>query len=203
MAGGLTVSVKRVCWRATFRMHTRPLVFFDLETTGVSAARDRITDIGAVRVFPDGTREERQWLVNPGVRIPYHIEALTGISDRMVAAAPRFEALAAEVDAWLGDDLLVAHNATFDIGFTRESFARAGVVRPLPHVCSVRVARKLMPTLKSRSLDALSQHHNLAFAGRRHRALPDAELLARMWFLWRTTHGPAVFDPIATAMVKA
>ena len=184
-------------------MHTRPIVFFDLETTGVSAARDRITDIGAVRVFPDGTREERQWLVHPGVRIPFHIQQLTGITDRMVANAPRFEELAGEVDTWLGDSLLVAHNATFDIGFTRESFARVGIVRPLRHACTVRIARKLMPELKSRSLDALSDHHKLAFAGRRHRALPDAELLSRLWFLWRDTHGPAVFDPIAKAMIKA
>lgn len=184
-------------------MLTRPIVFFDLETTGVSAVRDRITDIGAVRVYPDGAREERQWLVNPGVRIPFHIEQLTGISNRMVAGAPRFEELAGEVDAWLGDSLLIAHNATFDIGFARESFGRAGVFRSLRHICTVRLARKLLPALPSRSLDALVNHHGLAFAGRRHRALPDAEILSRLWALWRDTHGDAAFLAAARPLIKA
>ncbi len=183
-------------------MHSRPIVFIDLETTGMSAERDRITDIGAVRVHPDGRRETAQWLVNPGMRIPPHIRALTGISDDMVAHAPPFDALAAEVCEWLGDALLVAHNATFDMGFLRASFARCGRPRALPHVCSVRVARKLIPDLRSRSLDALADHHGLAFAGRRHRALPDAELLSRLWFLWRDTHGPEKFDPVVAALAK-
>lgn len=184
-------------------MHTRPLVFLDLETTGMSAERDRITDIGAVRVHPDGRKEVAQWLVHPGMRIPYRIRMLTGITDRMVADAPGFDALATTVADWLGDDTLVAHNATFDMGFLRASFARCGRPRPLPHVCSVRVARRLLPDLKSRSLDALAGHHGLACAGRRHRALPDAELLSRLWFHWRDTHGAASFDPLASSLVKA
>lgn len=184
-------------------MHTRPIVFFDFETTGVNAQRDRITDIGAVKVFPDGAREQAQWLVNPGVSIPWRITDLTGIDDEMVRDAPRFEELADTVEAWFGDALLVAHNATFDIGFLRESLARAGRRRVLRHVCTVRVARKLLPALPSKSLDALATHHGLRFAGRRHRALPDAELLSRLWFLWRDQFGAEHFDAVARSAYKA
>ena len=184
-------------------MHSRPIVFFDLETTGVSAARDRITDIGAVRVFPDGTRDKRSMLVNPGVPIPANIRAITGISDDMVADAPRFEDIAERVDTWLGDSLLIAHNATFDIGFMREAFRRAGRPRALPHVCSLRTVRKLMPELPSRSLGFLAESHGLRFAGRSHRALPDAEMLSRLWFVWREKFGAEVFDAVAEKMRKA
>lgn len=182
-------------------MHSRPIVFLDLETTGMSAERDRITDIGAVRVYPDGRRDVLQCLVNPGMPIPPRIRSLTGITDRMVADAPDFETLAPAVCDWLGDDLLVAHNAGFDMGFLRASFARCGDAPALRHVCSVRVARRLLPGLKSRSLDALADHHGLTLDGRRHRALPDAELLARLWFHWRDTHGAGRFDPLAQALV--
>ena len=98
----------------------RPLVFVDLETTGATATADRITEIGIVEVTVSGVTE---WstLVNPETRISEFVERLTGISNRMVADAPTFGAIAEEVLARLQGRLFVAHNVRFDYGFLKNN----------------------------------------------------------------------------------
>jgi DNA polymerase III subunit epsilon len=98
------------------------LAFVDVETTGSSPARERVTEIGVVRVDVDGasTRvDEWSTLVNPGVPIPPEIEWLTGITNEMVRAAPPFEAVAQDLIDRLDGAVFVAHNARFDYGFLR------------------------------------------------------------------------------------
>ncbi len=177
-----------------------PLAFLDFETTGMSAARDGITDIGLVLHAPDGVCEEWQQLVNPGMWIPSQITALTGISNAMVVGEPEFSAVAEALETRLRGALIVAHNARFDIGFLAAGLDRCGRARRLPHVCSVRVARKLFPALKSRSLDALTNHFGLRFEGYRHRALPDAVMLRRLWFAMREAAGHELFDKTVEAL---
>lgn len=177
-----------------------PLAFLDFETTGMSAGRDGITDIGLVSLSPDGACEQWQQLVNPGMWIPSQITALTGISNAMVAGAPEFPAVADALETRLRGALIVAHNAKFDIGFLAAGLDRCGRTRRLPHVCSVRVARKLFPALKSRSLDALTNHFGLRFEGERHRALPDAVMLRRLWFAMRDATGAELFDKTVDAL---
>ena len=177
------------------------LVFLDFETTGMSPESDVITDIGLLRVAPDGGRETWGQLVNPGMRIPPAVTALTGISDAMVSGAPDFASVAGELVRRCDGALIVAHNARFDIGFLTAGLRRCGVTRRTPHVCSVRVARKLLPDLKSRSLDALARHFGLRFAGERHRALPDAEMLCRLWFAMRDAAGAEAFDKAVAKLV--
>jgi DNA polymerase III epsilon subunit family exonuclease len=176
------------------------LAFLDFETTGMSAGRDGITDIGLVRLSPGGACEEWQQLVNPGMWIPSQITALTGISNAMVADSPAFSAVAEALEKRLHGALIVAHNAKFDIGFLAAGLERCGRTRRLPHVCSVRVARKLFPALKSRSLDALTSHFGLRFEGERHRALPDAVMLRRLWFAMRDAAGAELFDKAVDAL---
>ncbi|MDD5405270.1 MAG: exonuclease domain-containing protein [Sulfuricella sp.] len=156
-----------------------PLVFVDLETTGATAATDRITEIGIVEVSAEGVSEWSS-LVNPGVPISSFIERLTGISDAMVAGAPTFAALAEEVLARLQGRLFVAHNARFDYGFLRSEFKRAGYDFRATVLCTVKLSRKLFPQHFKHSLDTLIERYGLSAAGR-HRALADAQLIHQFW----------------------
>lgn len=150
-----------------------PAVIVDLETTGSNAARDRITEVGLVELDADGSGREWSSLVNPGQSIPPHIQWLTGISNDMVAGAPRFECLAAELHRRLDGRLFIAHNARFDLGFLRNEFERCGLrfsARPLD---TVRLSRTLYPEQTRHGLEALVARHGLAVRPR-HRALGDA-----------------------------
>lgn len=157
------------------------LAFVDLETTGTRAAADRITEVGIVRVDADaagGPPRVHEWstLVDPEVPIPPVIQALTGITDAMVAGAPTFSAVADAVAERIADCVFVAHNARFDHGFLKHAFARAGrpfAARPL---CTVRLSRRLYPEADGHGLDALVARHGLAVADR-HRALGDARAI--------------------------
>ena len=155
------------------------LAFVDLETTGATATADRITEIGIVEVDESGVRE---WscLVNPGTPISGFIERLTGISNAMVAQAPAFADVAAEVMARLEGRLFVAHNARFDYGFLKNEFKRAGHDFRATVLCTVRLSRKLFPQHARHNLDSLIERHDLTVSSR-HRALGDARLIHQFW----------------------
>lgn len=161
-----------------------PIVFVDLETTGGSVAEHRITEIGIVQVGPSGVS---RWstLVNPQQHIPPFIQSLTGITDDMVRDAPTFESLAAELFQRLEGRLFVAHNASFDRGFLRGEFRRAGFAFNPDVLCTVKLSRALWPHEKRHGLDALIERHSLQPLAR-HRALADADLL---WQFWHRLHG--------------
>ncbi|KAF0811301.1 Excinuclease cho [Andreprevotia sp. IGB-42] len=160
------------------RYFSEPLVLVDLETTGANAALDRITEIGIVQIDADGVRTWSS-LVNPGRPIPPFIQQLTGIDDAMVADAPAFAALAAEVLGKLQGRVFVAHNARFDYGFLRNEFKRLGMPFRAHVLCTVKLSRLLYPNEFKHSLDALVARHGLVLEGERHRALTDAVLLQR------------------------
>jgi DNA polymerase-3 subunit epsilon len=147
----------------------------DVETTGMRATRDdRITEIAVVLV--QGERRELVFesLVNPGRPIPFFISAMTGISNEMVRAAPRFEEIADRVLHALSGRTFVAHNARFDWRFVSEELRRARDLRlEGARLCTVRLARKLVPAAESCSLGALSQLFAFENAAR-HRAAGDA-----------------------------
>jgi DNA polymerase-3 subunit epsilon len=155
------------------------IAFIDLETTGANPAQDRITEIGIVEV--DGDSVSR-WstLVNPERSIPEFIQRMTGISNDMVADAPRFDAVADELAARLKGRLFVAHNARFDYGFVRHEFRRLGRGFQADVLCTVRLSRALFPEHHRHNLDSLIERHRLA-ASDRHRALADAELIWQFW----------------------
>ena len=161
----------------------QPLVFVDLETTGGSLADHRITEIGVVEIGPLGVSTWTS-LVNPGQAIPPFIQQLTGISDAMVRDAPTFASLAPALFERLDGKLFVAHNASFDRGFLRAEFERAGFAFNPDVLCTVRLSRALFPREARHGLDALIERHGLVPAAR-HRALADADLL---WQFWRQLH---------------
>ena len=148
-------------------------VAFDLETTGLSARNDRITEIGAV-VVENGVLGERfQTFVNPGMHIPANITELTGISDRDVFDAPgEEEAVRAFLD-FVGGRPLVAHNADFDVGFTTAACKRHGMDFEPVYMDTLTLAQSLLPDMKRHKLDLIAARLGLPeFA--HHRASDDA-----------------------------
>ncbi|HLU25430.1 MAG TPA: 3'-5' exonuclease [Longimicrobiales bacterium] len=151
-------------------------VVVDVETTGGSVYRgDRITEVAVVRVNGRGEiLEEFQSLVNPGRPIPPFITALTRITNDMVRDAPPFREIAPEVQRLLAGRVFVAHNAAFDWRFISTELEWATGVPPEGQVlCTVRLARRLVPEVSSRSLDSLSLYFGVENEAR-HRAMGDA-----------------------------
>ncbi|MDP2423675.1 MAG: exonuclease domain-containing protein [Bacteroidales bacterium] len=146
----------------------------DIETTGTSAQRGRITEI-AIYVF-DGNKVIDSFvsLVNPECPIPYFITRLTGISDYMVADAPRFCEIARKVVEMTENNVFVAHNVSFDYNFVREEFRRLGYEYRREKLCTVSLSRKLIPGHRSYSLGSICQDLGIEIE-HRHRAAGDAK----------------------------
>ena len=182
-------------------MDTRRYAFVDLETTGVSPADDRITEIAIIRVDGDVLRDEWSSLVDPGIPIPPEIQALTGITDAAVRGAPRFSDLIQSVAHRLDGRILVAHNARFDYGFLKSEFRRAGDRISAEVLCTVRLSRRLFPQHASHRLDALIARHRLPVT-ERHRALGDARAIrAFVATVWRE-EDPQQVDAALRALLR-
>lgn len=154
-------------------------VVFDIETTGPKMPPSRIMEIGAARVSGGRIVAEFETLVNPLMPIPPFIAGLTGIRDEMVSDAPTFEEVAPDWLHFAGTAVLVAHNAIFDVGFINHEIGSLFPGRRMmnSHICTVSLARRLMPELKSCRLGALAQHFDVP-KGARHRAGDDARATA-------------------------
>jgi DNA polymerase-3 subunit epsilon len=152
------------------------VVFLDLETTGASVDRDRVTEVGLLEVIDGKLVGEWSTLVDPGCAIPPIIVSLTGITDEMVADAPSFADIAAGLLERLEGRLLVAHNARFDYGFLRAEFRRIGIRFRARVLCTVRLSRALFPEHRHHNLDSVMQRFGLSCAAR-HRALGDAQVV--------------------------
>jgi DNA polymerase III subunit epsilon len=151
-------------------------VVVDCETTGGSPGRgDRITEIAAVRVDRHGrVQDEFRSLVNPTRPIPRLITRLTNITEDMVTGAPLFVEVAPRLQQILAGAVFVAHNAPFDLRFVKWEMKRGDFGPPRGRVlCTARLARKTLPELRSRSLDALIHFYGIHCEAR-HRAYDDA-----------------------------
>lgn len=157
----------------------------DVETTGGSpAGGHRVTEVAAVCVEGGEIRETYATLVNPGRSIPAYIASLTGISDAMVSGAPDFGEVVPRVEGLLRGRVFVAHNAGFDWRFVSAEVERtSGRAMAGRQLCTVKLARKLLPHLPSRSLGALADFYGLSIHAR-HRALDDAVATARILLLF-------------------
>jgi len=156
-------------------------VVFDLETTGLSAQRDRICEIGAVRVHGLELVESFQSLVDPGVALPGPVERLTGLRTAELRRAPPARNVLPRFLAFAGDDLLVAHNAGFDQRFLeRELQVREGRRLSQPPLCTAALARRLLEgRLRKVGLASLAHFFGVGTTPC-HRALPDAEATAEV-----------------------
>ena len=149
----------------------------DVETTGVRAFRgDRIMEVAVVAL--DGTILFHS-LVNPGIPIPQFVAGLTGITEKDVRHAPPFDAIVDDLLRVFEGCVFVAHNARFDWAFVSTEVERAtGLLLQGPRLCTVRLARKLLPDLPRRNLDTVSYHFGIEIEGR-HRATGDAVAAAK------------------------
>jgi DNA polymerase-3 subunit alpha (Gram-positive type) len=157
-------------------------VVFDLETTGAKTPPCRITEIGAYRVQNGVITDEFHTLVNPETPIPIFISQLTGISDAMVRHAPKFGEIAADFLGFIGDSVLVAHNAHFDIRFLNHEIGRIHDEYRLanPHLCTVQLSRNLLPHIENHRLNTVAQYFNVALINH-HRASEDARATAHIF----------------------
>jgi DNA polymerase-3 subunit epsilon len=170
----------------------------DLETTGGRAADDRIIEVGIVLLDDGAVVEEWSSLVNPQRRIPSSIQQFTGIDESMVAAAPTFAQIAADVRARLAGRLFVAHNARFDYGFLRGEYRRLGERFSAPVLCTVRLSRALYAAERRHNLDAVMERHGLECSAR-HRALGDARVLPGVLRAFESSVGAAALEEACVA----
>jgi len=118
----------------------RPICFFDLETTGIEVAKDRIVEISIIKVFPNGNKESKTWLVNPGMPIPLEASQIHGITDEKVANEPKFSELANQIHNMIKDSDLAGYNSDrFDIPLLAEEMLRADVDFDMKNRVSVDV----------------------------------------------------------------
>ena len=154
----------------------------DFETTGGSSKSGRVIEIGIVHVKNLKIVDTYQTFINPGLLVPYYITKITGITDADVHDAPFFEDVTSQVVDFIGDSVLVAHNLTFDLNFLKHEFVRADVFLPkMDSFCTLKLARKMYPELKSKSLGNLVKHFGIRHKDV-HRALGDAMATAKLLF---------------------
>lgn len=155
-------------------------VVFDIETTGFSSKNDKIIEIGAVKISRGKITDRFSTLINPKIPIPLKIEELTKINDSMVINAPEIEQVLPEFYDFIKDCVLVAHNASFDVGFMREKFKL--ISKTIDHcvIDTVEFARLLLPNLSRFKLDTVAKNLGISLENH-HRAVDDAEATAYIW----------------------
>ena len=156
-------------------------IVFDLETTGLSAQTCKITEIGAVKIKNGVVLERYNSFVNPECPIPAEITELTSITDEMVADARTIDQVLPEFFDFIGDRLLIAHNADFDTGFLRVAAKNLDLPFTNAYLDTVALSRYLNPELKAHKLNLLAEHYGLGDF-HHHRACDDAEMLAMIFF---------------------
>lgn len=152
-------------------------VILDLETTGATPLRDRITEIALIRYEQGKELLRWQTLVNPEQPIPLFIQQLTGIDNEMVAIAPLFNQVADTLLSYLEGAVLCAHNVRFDHGFLKAEFKRLNITLRQKVLCTVKLSRLLYNNFPNHGLDAIMQRHSITTIAR-HRAMGDVETVA-------------------------
>ena len=155
-------------------------VVFDLETTGFSSAKDKIIEIGAVKVENGEITDKYSTFVNPKIPIPFRITQLTSITDEMVMESPEIETILPQFLKFVGDAVLVAHNASFDVSFIEENCRQQGIEPDFTSVDTVGLARVLLPTLSKFKLNVVAKALNIS-QEHHHRAVDDARVTAEIY----------------------
>ena len=155
-------------------------VVFDLETTGFSPIKDRIIEIGAVKVEHGVITDKFSTFVNPKVPIPFQITQLTSITDQMVMGAPDIETVLPQFLEFIGDAALVAHNASFDVSFIEQNCRYQDIQPDFTSVDTVSMARILLPTLSKYKLNVVANALHISLENH-HRAVDDAGATAEIF----------------------
>jgi DNA polymerase III subunit alpha, Gram-positive type len=164
------------------KLHETDYVVFDLETTGAKCPPCRVTEIGAYRVRAGKITDEFHTLVNPETPIPFFITQLTGISNAMVRREPKFREIADSFLEFIGDSVLVAHNAHFDLRFLNNEIGKIYENYRVanPHLCTVQLSRRLLPHIENHKLNTVANYYRVALVNH-HRASEDARATAHIF----------------------
>ena len=155
-------------------------IVFDIETTGFSAIRDKIIEIGAVKVVNGEIVDRFSTFVNPQRPIPFEITNLTSITDEMVLEADPIEKVLPQFLEFVGDGVLVAHNASFDVGFIEQNCRYQEIEYRFTYVDTVAMARVLLPTLSKYKLNLVAKALGISLENH-HRAVDDAGCTAEIF----------------------
>src|SRR5687768_2415955 len=169
-------------------------VVVDVEATGAKTPPNRLIELGAYKIRGGHIVDKFLSLVNPEIPIPRFVASLTGISNEMVRQAPVFAELAPRWLDFVSDSVLVAHNAPFDTSFLNHEISRVypGHRMINPHLCTVKLCRRVLPELGNHRLDTIADHFSIPIVSR-HRAgsdaLATAEILIVLLTKLEETHG--------------
>ncbi len=180
MEAYLVDDLKEVATNAKGQSLEDAFVVFDIETTGFSQNNDRIIEIGAVKVIGGEITDKYSTFVNPEIPIPYEIEQLTSINDNMVINAPTIEVVLPEFLAFCEGCSLVAHNASFDVGFINKNAQRQGIEMDFTVIDTVGLSRILLPELSRHRLNIVAKALNISLENH-HRAVDDAGATAQIF----------------------
>lgn len=174
-------------------------VCVDLETTGLNPKTDKIIEIGAVRVENGVRTEVFETFVNPACILPPKITELTGITDEELKGAPDIADVLPDFMEFLREDVLLGHSVLFDYSFIKKAAVNNRIKFERMGIDTLKIARRFLPELESRSLDFLCGHY--AIPHKAHRALADAEatclLYDRLWESFGNGEDTAAFAPVA------
>ena len=180
MEGYIVDDLKGIVTNSKNQPMDNKFVVFDLETTGISTAKHKIIEIGAVKVEDGKITDRFSTFVNPERPIPFAIERLTGINDSMVVEAPTIEKILPEFVEFCDGAIMVAHNADFDMGFIKMVCKEQGFPADYTYIDTVGLARYLLPGLGKVTLDKVAKAVG-APLNNHHRAVDDAECTAHIF----------------------
>ncbi len=156
----------------------QPIIVMDFETTGLNPFADRIIEIGAVKVDQGQVVDTFSMLIDPEMPLPAKTIQITGIQDFMLKGQPKAAEALPKLMAFIGDNALAAHNASFDTAFLKAELNRLGQGYDLPEIDTLAFAQKLYPSLKRYNLNALCKHLGVVLKNA-HRAVHDASATAQ------------------------
>lgn len=165
-----------------FKLDDAVYVVFDVETTGLSSTYDTIIELAGVKIQHGEVIDTFESFANPHRALPDKIIEITGITDDMLVDAPEVDGVLEKFHEWVGDSVLVAHNATFDIGFLNQGYAKIDIPKITnPYIDTLELARFLLPELGNHRLNTLCKHLEVELT-QHHRAIYDAEATAEMFW---------------------
>lgn len=172
-------------------------VAIDLEMTGLNTKRDKILEIGAVRVKNKKIEDTYQALIDPHLELPEEIVELTGITNEMACGGREIDQVMPEIVAFCGDFVLLGHNIIFDYGFLKQAARNCDLEFEHRGMDTLKLARKLLPPEEKKTLQTLCDRFGIA-RERRHRALDDAKAAGELYEILETAYEarqPEVFQP--------
>ena len=183
--GGSELSLRRSL-RYTLRadlkiLDEQDIVIFDFETTGLDSERDKIIEFGAIRMRQGIIVDELWSLCASDVNVSLQIQKLTGITPDMLLGKPSFSDQLPAFLKFIEKAILVAHNAEFDMGFLRAACKRSEIDLEWPCLCTLKLARELLPDLERKNLDSLAEYYGLKFEAR-HRSIGDAKVTGNVFY---------------------